>query len=66
MAGKYPNGKGKPGRKREWKDMEITRVKLNPEQAVLTCCDTTNRSVAAYSQCSSDCNPQTGVFFPDS
>ena len=36
MAGKYPNGKGKPKRKPKFRP-EITRVRLNPEQAVLQC-----------------------------
>lgn len=36
MAGMYPNGKGRLGRRGKWEDFEITRVKLNPEQAVLS------------------------------
>jgi len=36
MAGFYPNGKGKPGRKPKFRP-KITRIKLNPEQAVLSC-----------------------------
>jgi len=28
----------KPTKKLKWKSMEISRVKLNPEQAVLSCC----------------------------
>ena len=30
-------------KKMKWITMEITRVKLNPEQAVLSCCDADNR-----------------------
>ncbi len=26
-------------KKRKWKNFEITKVKLNPEQAILSCCD---------------------------
>jgi hypothetical protein len=29
--------------KKIWKNIEITKVKLNPEQAVLSCCDSSNR-----------------------
>ena len=36
MAGFYPDGKGKPGRKPKFRP-RITRIKLNPEQAVLFC-----------------------------
>ena len=36
MAGYYPDGKGKPGRKPKFRP-RITRIKLNPEQAVLNC-----------------------------
>ena len=34
-----------------WIPMEVTRVPLSPEQAVLSCCDATNRTVigATYS-----------------
>ena len=30
-------------RKKKWKDMEIFRVKLDPHQAVLSCCDSVDR-----------------------
>ena len=36
MPGKYGSGKGKTRRKPKFSP-EITRVKLNPEQAVLVC-----------------------------
>ena len=36
MAGYYPDGKGKPRRKPKFRP-RITRIKLNPEQAVLSC-----------------------------
>jgi len=38
MEAKYRNGKASLSPKKKWIDMEITRVKLNPEQAVLSCC----------------------------
>lgn len=28
---------------KKWVDFEITKVKLNPEQAVLSCCDNTSK-----------------------
>ncbi|MCX5751845.1 MAG: hypothetical protein NT099_09365 [Candidatus Saganbacteria bacterium] len=30
--------------KKAWKDFEITKVRLNPEQAVLGCCDNEARA----------------------
>lgn len=30
--------------KKAWKNIEITRVKLNPEQAVLSCCDSSTKN----------------------
>ena len=48
MVGKYPNGKGKPGRKPKFKP-EISRIKLNPEQTVLACnCYYERRGPAGY------------------
>jgi len=32
-------------RKKKWIDMEITKVPLNPEQAVLTCCEHVTRAL---------------------
>lgn len=38
--------------KKAWKKMEITRVKLNPEQAVLSCCDVSVKGrVTDVTQC---------------
>ncbi|MDD5070527.1 MAG: hypothetical protein PHV17_07330 [Candidatus Omnitrophica bacterium] len=34
-------------RKKTWKKMEISKVKLNPEQAVLSCCDSAERAVVS-------------------
>ncbi|MFA7115329.1 MAG: hypothetical protein WC214_07735 [Candidatus Omnitrophota bacterium] len=28
-----------------WQKIEITKIKLNPEQAVLSCCDSVNRQL---------------------
>ena len=41
--------------KRSWKKIVISRVALNPEQAVLSCCDATVKGqiVATVSQCNS-------------
>ncbi|MDD4294633.1 MAG: hypothetical protein PHP69_03865 [Candidatus Omnitrophica bacterium] len=35
--------KKKKSSKQKWQKPELTRVKLNPEQAVLSCCDLTGR-----------------------
>ncbi|MDD5069872.1 MAG: hypothetical protein PHV17_04005 [Candidatus Omnitrophica bacterium] len=32
-------------KKKVYVPMEITRIKLNPEQAVLSCCDSVHKSV---------------------
>jgi len=32
-----------PKKKLKWKPIEITRVKLSPEQAVLACCDSVTK-----------------------
>ena len=44
-------------KKLPWEDMTVTRVHLNPEQAVLTCCDTSSRAfgTAGASQCGGLC-----------
>ncbi|MDD5069863.1 MAG: hypothetical protein PHV17_03960 [Candidatus Omnitrophica bacterium] len=43
--------------------MKIIRVKLNPEQTVLSCCDSTHRAVTMPSaQCIPMCNAYTAVF----
>jgi len=44
-----PNKKQK--KKKLFHCMEITRVKLNPEQAVLACCDAGGKSYGAGAQC---------------
>ena len=47
-----------PKKKLKWEGFKITRVKLNPEQAVLSCCNTTVRDleVPGPHQCvDSDC-----------
>jgi len=38
--------------------MEIARVKLNPEQAVISCCDASHRriGVMTYMQCDTPCS----------
>ena len=39
-------------KKKKFINMEITRVKMNPEQAVLTCCDAVHRdAINATKQC---------------
>ena len=44
--------KAKAIRKLVWEDMTVTRVNLNPEQAVLSCCDTLSRGAYLVSgQC---------------
>jgi len=49
MAGYYPDGKGKPGRKPKFRP-RITRIKLNPEQVVLWCdCYYTNKKYVSGS-----------------
>ena len=43
-----------PKKKLKWEPFEITRIKLNPEQAVLTCCDGLSKSMSdcpSGSQC---------------
>ncbi|MDD5081069.1 MAG: hypothetical protein PHC58_03630 [Candidatus Omnitrophica bacterium] len=38
--------------KQKWQKPEITKIKLNPEQAVLSCCDLTLRAAVYWSwQC---------------
>ncbi len=42
--------------KRQWTDFEITRIRLEPEQAVLSCCDGTNRNaIDGTTQCGGAC-----------
>ena len=42
-------------KKKKWVDFEITKVKLNPEQAVLSCCDSTDKSILVEEyQCTDD------------
>ncbi|MFA7115546.1 MAG: hypothetical protein WC214_08835 [Candidatus Omnitrophota bacterium] len=38
MTGKNNN------RKRNWSKLELMKIKLNPEQAVLSCCDNTSKN----------------------
>jgi len=46
MAKKTTNKRSTGAQKKlPWKSMEMMRVKLNPEQAVLSCCDQPNRGV---------------------
>ena len=33
---------------KSWKKMEIYKVALNPEQAVLTCCDSSGKGVLSW------------------
>ena len=43
-------------KKLPWGDMTVTRVNLNPEQAVLTCCDNiSRRAEGAEWPCHSSC-----------
>ncbi len=46
--------------KKKWKDFEITKVKLNPEQAVLSCCavevDKANKNEGELMQCMGSCS----------
>ena len=48
-------------KKRPFKTMEITRIKLNPEQAVLSCCEQPEKpEVSGEQQCvMMMCNPNT-------
>jgi len=45
--------------KKKWKDFEITRVRLNPEQAVLSCCSGAGskgmRGIVSRMQCVNGC-----------
>ena len=43
--------KKKQLKKKKFIDMEITRVPMNPEQAVLTCCDHVGRVMVKIGQC---------------
>ena len=43
--------KKKQVKKKKFTNMEITRVKMNPEQAVLTCCDSSARAQVGTYQC---------------
>jgi len=43
--------------------MKITRVKLNPEQAVLSCCDNNVRAEITGKQCFDTCPDAAGGFF---
>ena len=66
MAGYYPDGKGKPGRKPKFRP-RITRIKLNPEQAVLFCnCYNTNREFTGgwgwHTYWSTSIPPQPKIF----
>jgi len=48
--------------KRPWKKMEICKVKLNPEQAVLSCCDSVRRQeVMTGGQCDAPLICTTGA-----
>lgn len=45
-------------KKMRWVNMEITRIKLNPEQAVLSCCQSNTRnchSPNGWEQCNGEC-----------
>ncbi|MCX5751002.1 MAG: hypothetical protein NT099_04990 [Candidatus Saganbacteria bacterium] len=33
-------------KKKAWKDFEIAKVKLNPEQAVLSCCESSGKHLS--------------------
>jgi hypothetical protein len=37
-------------KKKAWHKMTVTRVKLNPEQAVLTCCDAAGKILQGSSE----------------
>ena len=58
METKSKNGQNSLSSKKKWIDMEITRVKLNPEQAVLACCNTNGNKVATSAL---NCNGCTGL-----
>lgn len=48
-------------KKRTWEDFKVIKVKLNPEQAVLTCCQNAPRlSTSGTPQC--DAGPCPGGF----
>lgn len=45
-------------KKKRWKSFEVTKVKLNPEQAVLSCCLTPGRGAIGLNpelQCVLEC-----------
>ncbi len=48
-------------KKLPWTGFEITRVKLDPEQAVLSCCNVVTKSlVIGGGQCDNDCDVTGG------
>lgn len=48
--------KRKTKKRLPWTGFEITRVKLGPEQAVLSCCNVPSKSfVIGGGQCDNDC-----------
>lgn len=50
---------GNKGSKKKWVAIEITKVKLNPEQAVLACCNALRTAVVPHvlsTQCGAGVN----------
>ena len=66
---KTENMKKKKSSKQKWQKPELTRVKLNPEQAVLSCCDSINKdNNIGSNQCNDvwGCTGSGGVWAPNS
>jgi len=47
---RFKNKTQKDFKRIRWSPFTVTRVKLNPEQAVLSCCDSTGRDLAVTTQ----------------
>jgi len=56
-------------KKLKWVDMEITKIPLNPEQAVLSCCEVISRSMQYIpdgTQCTGSCTVNNSNQTPSS
>ncbi|MDD4294628.1 MAG: hypothetical protein PHP69_03840 [Candidatus Omnitrophica bacterium] len=42
-------------KKKKWLGLEVTKVKLNPDQAVLSCCESVAKALIAGDQCNVTC-----------
>ena len=56
--------KKKQIKKKKFMNMEITRVKMNPDQAVLTCCAQAGREFGPIesAQCGGACGPSAEMW----